>query len=58
METVGKMWSFVVEQRDASTVQEMDAIYDRLLEIIAVELGVERERLRPDTRFVADLGID
>ncbi len=58
METVGSMWAFVVEHTGASTGAQMDDAYERLLDIIAEELGVERSRLTPDIRFVADLGID
>ncbi len=36
----------------------MAAIADRVIDIVAEQLGVDREKVTPDTSFVNDLGAD
>jgi acyl carrier protein len=36
----------------------MSAIYKSVVEIFVEQLGVEREKIRPDARFAVDLGLD
>lgn len=36
----------------------MAAVEDRVIDIVAEQLGVEKEKVTPDTSFVNDLGAD
>ncbi|HEY6564382.1 MAG TPA: acyl carrier protein [Pirellulaceae bacterium] len=36
----------------------MTAVQERVIEIVAEQLGVDREKVTPDTSFVNDLGAD
>jgi acyl carrier protein len=66
LRTVGDLYWYVREHapgepalsagsRDAVPADEL---WDRLLDIIEKETGVDRERLTPAARFVDDLGLD
>jgi acyl carrier protein len=39
-------------------VSDTEAIADRVVEIVCDRLGVEREKVKPETSFVNDLGAD
>ncbi len=36
----------------------MSAVQDRVIDIVAEQLGVDKEKVTPDTSFVNDLGAD
>jgi hypothetical protein len=46
------------ELRVATQILDEEEVWERLLDVIEREAGVERERLAPSARFVDDLGMD
>ena len=58
--TVGVLHQFVVgalRTRGDFDV-DSDATYEKLVDLVARQSGVPRERVRPDSSFVDDLGMD
>lgn len=57
--TVGQLHQYVVEQlsRQSSPLKQNE-VYAILADLICHQLGVKREEVTPDARFVDDLGAD
>jgi acyl carrier protein len=64
MRTVGDMYWYVLERLTeraraaGGPAPDPAAVWARLVDIIATEIGVERERVRPEASFIEDLGVD
>jgi acyl carrier protein len=58
--SVGQLHQYVVEQlpKQSSLELRKEEIYSILANLICYQLGVRREDVTPDARFVEDLGAD
>lgn len=62
LHTVGLLYDYVRDRAAPSGARDGDpysgALWDRYLDVLVRETGCERHELRPEARFVDDLGLD
>jgi acyl carrier protein len=60
LDTVGKLHQYIVSEHHRLNRPNInsDIIFDQLRTIVCYQLGVEPEEVKPDARFIQDLGAD
>ncbi len=54
---VGDLCDFVIARTGATTRDARESVWQKIVEIVVLEVGVEPNRVTRDARFVADLGV-
>jgi acyl carrier protein len=63
LETVGLLYDYVARRVAPTAIMPAGGPYtgelwERFLDVVEKETGLRREKLKPDARFVYDLGLD